>query len=160
MGPMRPSMQELIGRRKRAGFVGRRGELDLFRANFDTSPEDERHSFVFHMHGAAGVGKSSLVRELDAVAAQRKALTACTDENVNSVPEAMAAISAQYAKKGAELKAFDELRVTYLERRHEAETASAVVEAGPDSGLANAASVPSATSGSYDPNHPIKSKSY
>ncbi|WP_063757743.1 ATP-binding protein [Streptomyces fulvoviolaceus] len=128
-------MQELIGRRKRAGFVGRRSELDLFRANFDASPEDERHSFVFHIHGAAGVGKSSLIRELQAVAAQRKALTACTDETVNSVPEAMAAISAQCARQGAELKALDKLLATYRQRRHEAETASAALEVGPDPGL-------------------------
>lgn len=132
----RPSMQELIGRRKRAGFVGRRGELDLFRGNFDTSPEDERHSFVFHVHGTAGVGKSSLVRELEAVAAQRKALTACTDESVNSVPEAMAAISTQFARQGVELKALDRLLATYRQRRHEAETASVALEtADTDPGL-------------------------
>lgn len=127
----RLSMQELIGRRKRAGFVGRRNELDLFRGNFDTSPEDERHSFVFHIHGTAGVGKSSLVRELEAVATQRKALTACTDETVNSAPEAMAAISAQFARQGVELKALDKLLASYRQRRHEAETASGVLEPGP-----------------------------
>jgi len=132
---MGPSLQELIGRRKRAGFVGRRSELEFFRANFDTSPEDERHSFVFHIHGAAGVGKSSLIRELQNVATQRKAITAYTDETVNSVPEAMAAISAQFAGQGAELKALDKLLAAYRQRRHEAETASAALEAGPDPGL-------------------------
>lgn len=132
--PTRPSMQELIGRRKRAGFVGRRSELDLFRGNFDTAPEDERHTFVFHIHGTAGVAKSSLVRELEAVATQRKALTACTDETVNSVPEAMAAISAQFARQGAELKALDKLLAAYRQRRHEAETASAELEADTEPG--------------------------
>ncbi|MFI9172013.1 tetratricopeptide repeat protein [Streptomyces lincolnensis] len=135
MAQARPSMQQLIERRKRAGFVGRRGELDLFRANFDTSPEDDRHSFVFHVHGMAGVGKSSLVRELEAVAVRHKAITACTDEIVNCVPEAMAAISAQFARQGAELKALDKLLTVYRQRRHEAESASALVEAGPDPGL-------------------------
>ncbi|WP_246203591.1 ATP-binding protein [Streptomyces tailanensis] len=127
-------MHELIGRRKRAGFVGRRSELDLFRGNFDTAPEDERHTFVFHVHGTAGVGKSSLVRELEAVATQRKALTARTDETVNSVPEAMAAISAQFARQGAELKALDKLLASYHQRRHEAETASAALESAPEPG--------------------------
>ncbi|MFJ3672167.1 tetratricopeptide repeat protein [Streptomyces sp. NPDC090106] len=127
-------MQELIGRRKRAGFVGRRGELDLFRGNFDTAPEDERHSFVFHVHGTAGVGKSSLVRELEAVAAQRGALTASIDESVRSVPEAMTAISARFAREGVELKALDRLLATYRQRRHEAETASAALDAGADPG--------------------------
>ncbi|MFJ9590526.1 tetratricopeptide repeat protein [Streptomyces acidicola] len=127
-------MQELIGRRKRAGFVGRRGEIDLFRGNFEIPPEDERHSFVFHIHGTAGVGKSSLVRELEAVAEQRKALTARTDETVNSVPEAMAAISAQFARQGTEMKPLDKLVTTYRQRRHEAESASTVLEPGPDPG--------------------------
>ncbi|WNZ10760.1 tetratricopeptide repeat protein [Streptomyces sp. 11x1] len=134
MRPTRPTMQELIARRKRAGFVGRRRELDLFRGNFDIPPEDERHTFVFHVHGTAGVGKSSLVRELEAVATRHKALTARTDETVNSVPEAMAAISAQFARQGAELKALDRLLGTYRQRRHEAETASAALDAGPDAG--------------------------
>ncbi|MEU0074664.1 DUF6417 family protein [Streptomyces sp. NPDC006332] len=46
MTPARPSMQELIGRRKRAGFVGRRSEIDLLHANLDIALGDERHSFV------------------------------------------------------------------------------------------------------------------
>ncbi|KPI17936.1 Tetratricopeptide TPR_2 repeat-containing protein [Actinobacteria bacterium OK074] len=119
-------MQELIGRRKRAGFVGRRAEIDRFRGNFELPPEDERHSFVFHIHGPAGVGKSSLVRELEAVAAGRSALMATTDDAVHSVPEAMAAISSQLARQGVELKALDKLLTTYRQRRHEAETASAM----------------------------------
>ncbi|MGI5455638.1 tetratricopeptide repeat protein [Streptomyces sp. CA-249302] len=132
MRPTRPSMQELIGRRKRAGFVGRRAEIDRFRGNFDVPPEDERHSFVFHVHGTAGVGKSSLLRELEAIAAGRGAITATTDEAVSSVPEAMEAISAQFARQGVELKALDKLLATYRQRRHEAETASAAPGSAPD----------------------------
>ncbi|UFQ20513.1 MULTISPECIES: hypothetical protein [Streptomyces] len=40
-------MQELIRRRGRAGFVGRREELRLFRANFELQPDDDRHRFLF-----------------------------------------------------------------------------------------------------------------
>ncbi|MFF6979711.1 ATP-binding protein [Streptomyces sp. NPDC008343] len=76
MGQARPSMQELIGRRSRAGFVGRSAERAAFRANLDISPEDERHRFLFHVHGNAGVGKSFLLRELEQVARDRGALTA------------------------------------------------------------------------------------
>ncbi|MEV2193679.1 tetratricopeptide repeat protein [Streptomyces phaeochromogenes] len=123
-------MRELIELRKRAGFVGRRSEIDLFQGNFDISPEDGRHSFVFHIHGTAGVGKSSLVRELEAAATQHQALTACTDESVNSVPEVMTAISAQFARQGVELKALEKLLATYRQRRHEAEAASASPEPG------------------------------
>ncbi|MFI0773892.1 hypothetical protein [Streptomyces sp. NPDC021212] len=95
MARVRASMQELIQRRRPAGFVGRRQELAVFRANFGVPPEDERHRFVFHIHGNGGVGKSRLLRQLEQVARQEHgALTACLDESVHSVPEAMAAISA------------------------------------------------------------------
>ncbi|MFI5676708.1 tetratricopeptide repeat protein [Streptomyces cellulosae] len=147
MTSTRPSMQELIGRRKRAGFVGRRDEIDRFRNNFDVPPEDERHSFVFHVHGTAGVGKSSLVREFEAVAAARGAVTATTDETVNSVPETMAAISSQFTRQGVELKALDKMLATYWQRRHEAETASVAPEPGPGAGAPSAGSVVMAQAG-------------
>lgn len=67
----RSSMQQLIAQRRRAGFVGRGAERAAFRANFDTPPEDERHRFLFHVHGNAGVGKTFLLRELDQVARER-----------------------------------------------------------------------------------------
>ncbi|WP_434590949.1 tetratricopeptide repeat protein [Streptomyces sp. A5-4] len=127
MTQARPSMQELIRRRRRAGFVGRRDELASYRANFGTTPDDERHRFIFHVHGNAGVGKTSLVRELEHTAREREALTAYVDENVNSVPEAMAAISAQFAQQGSVFKTLDRLLATYRQRRHEAESASMAV---------------------------------
>ncbi|TQK45207.1 tetratricopeptide (TPR) repeat protein [Streptomyces sp. SLBN-118] len=116
-------MQELIKRRRRAGFVGRRGELALFRENFDVPVEDERHRFIFHVHGNAGVGKTSLVRELEHAARQRQALTATLDDSVHSVPEAMAAIAAQFARQDRPLKALERMLATYRQRRHEAEAA-------------------------------------
>lgn len=121
-------MQELIQRRGRAGFVGRRDELALFQSNFDIPPEDELHRFIFHIHGNAGVGKSSLVRELVRSARERQALTACLDESVNSVPEAMEALSAQFAQQGHALKALDRLLATYRQRRYEAESAASAAE--------------------------------
>ncbi|GAA1909482.1 tetratricopeptide repeat protein [Streptomyces durmitorensis] len=117
-------MQELIRRRRRAGFVGRRSELDAFRDNFDLPPGDERHSFLFHIHGIGGVGKTSLVRELEQVSRERDALTAYVDEAVGSVPEAMAAISAQFALQGRRCKELNRLLAAHRERRHEAESAS------------------------------------
>lgn len=114
-------MQELINIRRRAGFVGRRDELATFRENFDVPPEDPRHRFIFHIHGNAGVGKTSLVRELVQTARGRQALTAVLDESVNSVPEAMEAISAQFAEQGQALKALDRQLATYRRRRYEAE---------------------------------------
>ncbi|WP_370268771.1 tetratricopeptide repeat protein [Streptomyces sp. V4I8] len=121
-------MQQLIAQRQRAGFVGRGAERAAFRANFDTPPEDERHRFLFHVHGNAGVGKTFLLRELEQVARERGALTAYVDDGVGSLPEAMEAISRQFAAQGRRFKELDRLLATYRERRHEAEQAAVVAE--------------------------------
>ncbi|MFY4719902.1 tetratricopeptide repeat protein [Streptomyces sp. LaBMicrA B280] len=121
----RPSMQELIGRRRRAGFIGRGGERAAFRANLDLPPEDERHRFLFHIHGQAGVGKTFLVRELEQTARERGALTAYVDEGVGSVPEALAVLSREFARQDVEFKKLDRALTSYRERRHEAEAVAA-----------------------------------
>ncbi len=36
--------------------MGREVERAAFRADFGFAPEDERHRFLFHVHGNAGVG--------------------------------------------------------------------------------------------------------
>ncbi|MCZ0988673.1 ATP-binding protein [Streptomyces diastatochromogenes] len=131
MSQARPSMQELIGRRRRAGFVGRSDERAAFRANLDLPPEDERHRFLFHVHGNAGVGKTFLVRELEQLARERGALTAYVDEGAGSVPEAMAAIGHQLAKQGRRLKRLEEMLAAYRDRRHEAEAEVATLEPAP-----------------------------
>ncbi|MFI6339111.1 tetratricopeptide repeat protein [Streptomyces sp. NPDC050535] len=132
----RPTMRELIRDRGRRGFVGRGAERAAFRENLDLPPEDERHRFLFHVHGNAGVGKTFLVRELEQIARERDALTAYVDESVGSVPEAMAAISDRFARQGHRFKELDRLLATHRERRHEAE--STVVETlGPEPSAAS-----------------------
>ncbi|MEU0596769.1 tetratricopeptide repeat protein [Streptomyces sp. NPDC006393] len=138
MAHARRSMQELIRQRRRTGFVGRNTERAAFRENFDFPPEDERHRFLFHVHGDAGVGKTFLVRELEQIARERGALTAYVDESVGSVPEAMAAIGRQFASRGFRCKELERLLAAHRERRHEAEAAVA--------GLAPQAEGPSAAS--------------
>ncbi|MBI0382443.1 AAA family ATPase, partial [Streptomyces albiflaviniger] len=115
-------MRELIQRRRR--FVGRRQEMAAFRENFAVPPEDAAHHFLFHVRGDAGVGKTTLLRQLENTAREHRALTASVDESVNSVPEVMAAISAQFAQAGHPLKSFDKLLATYRQRRHEADAAA------------------------------------
>ncbi|WP_329464661.1 tetratricopeptide repeat protein [Streptomyces sp. NBC_01431] len=136
---MQASMQELIRRRKRAGFVGRRGELAAFQRNFDVPVDDEQHRFVYSVHGNAGVGKTFLVRELEQAARERGAVTAYTDEGVNSVPEALGAIGAHFARQGHPLKALDRILATYRQRRYEAEAAGAGPGPGPSAGAVVAA---------------------
>ncbi|MFE2299612.1 tetratricopeptide repeat protein [Streptomyces sp. NPDC059445] len=119
----RPSMQELIEGRRRHGFVGRGTERALFRANFELPPEDERHRFLFHVHGDAGVGKSFLLKEMEQLAAEHGALTAYVDENATGLPDALEAMSRQFAAQGHRFKELDRLLTAYRERRHEAQSA-------------------------------------
>ncbi|MFB7932829.1 tetratricopeptide repeat protein [Streptomyces sp. NPDC056039] len=119
-----PSMQDLIRQRTRAGFVGRSAERALFRANFATAPNDERHRFRFHVHGNAGVGKTFLVRELEQIAREQGALTAYVDDSAGSVAEVMAEISRQFAAQGHRLKELNRLLAAHEERRHEAALAA------------------------------------
>jgi hypothetical protein len=125
-------MQELIRQRSRAGFVGRSDERATFRRNLELEPEDERHRFLFHVHGNAGVGKTFLVRELEHIARERGAFTAYVDENAGSVPEAMAAISRQLAAQGHRFKELDQLLDAHRERRHEAEATVATLDLEPE----------------------------
>nr|WP_093904908.1 tetratricopeptide repeat protein [Streptomyces sp. cf386] len=118
-------MQQLIGRRRRAGFVGRGAERAAFRANFDIPLEDERHRFLFHVHGNAGVGKTFLLRELEQVAREHGALTAYVDDHAGSVPEVLEVISRQFALQGRRFKDLERLLTAYRERWHEAELAAA-----------------------------------
>ncbi|MFE9450742.1 tetratricopeptide repeat protein [Streptomyces sp. NPDC006739] len=136
-----PSMQELIARRRRAGFVGRGAERAAFRANFALPPEDERHRFLFHVHGNAGVGKTFLVREFEQIARDAGALTAYVDEGAGSVPEAMAVIGRQLAAQGHRLKELDRMLAAHAERRREAESATVAVPEpdGPSAGSLAAA---------------------
>ncbi|MFD8094833.1 tetratricopeptide repeat protein [Streptomyces malaysiensis] len=122
MAAERPTIRELIRQRRR--FVGRRQELAAFRENFAVPPEDASHHFLFHVRGDAGVGKTTLLRQLENTAREHRALTAAVDESVHSVPEVMAAISAQFAEQGHPLKSFDKLLATYRQRRHEADSAA------------------------------------
>jgi len=148
MRATRPSMQELIGRRRRAGFVGRSAERAAFRANFDHSPEDERHRFLFHVHGNAGVGKTFLVREWEHMARECGALTAYVDESAGSIPEAMAAMSRQFASQGHRFRELERLLATHRERRHEAEAnALAALEPQPQPQQPSAGSMAVARAG-------------
>lgn len=140
-------MQELIQRRRRAGLVARSAELDLFRANFDTPPEDERHRFLFHVHGNAGVGKTFLVREFEQIARERGALTAYVDESAGSVPEALEMMCRQFAAQGHRFKTLERLLVSHRERLHEAEAAALAALAPEAEGTPSAGSMAVARAG-------------
>ncbi|MFD0070959.1 tetratricopeptide repeat protein [Streptomyces sp. NPDC127166] len=119
----RPSMRELIQRRRRAAFLGRTAELDAYRRNFALGTDDPAYRFLFHVRGNAGIGKSSLLRELERIAREHHALTVRTDDSVSGAVEVIAAVSARSGELGYPLRAVDRLLNTYRQRRHEAESA-------------------------------------
>ncbi|NWF27962.1 tetratricopeptide repeat protein [Streptomyces sp. PKU-EA00015] len=168
-GGTRKSLRKVIEERRSAQFVGRADELDRYWRNFDLPLEDPARRFVFHVHGSAGVGKTSLVQRLKAAARAGGALTGYVDDAVNSVPDAMAAISADAGRQGHRLKEFDRLMAAYRQRRHEAASVVddpdqvATVGTGPSAGhlavaragLAGLGLIPGvgALAGAVDPSH-------
>ncbi|MFJ8936450.1 tetratricopeptide repeat protein [Streptomyces sp. NPDC102365] len=127
------SVQDILRGRRRRGFLGREAERAAFAENFAVAPEDERHRFLFHLHGDAGVGKTFLLAELEHIAREQGALTACVDESTDSVPEALGAFSAQFARQDRRFRELERLLADWRERRHEA--ASAGLDGLPDTSV-------------------------
>ncbi|WP_158711539.1 tetratricopeptide repeat protein [Streptomyces xylophagus] len=117
-------MQDILLKRRRRGFIGREAECAEFQENLRRSPTDERHRFLFHVHGNAGVGKTFLVGELERIAREQGALTGRLDESVSSLPEALGSLSTSFALQGQHFRELDRLLATYQERRHQAELGS------------------------------------
>ncbi|MEV6757648.1 tetratricopeptide repeat protein [Streptomyces sp. NPDC051214] len=120
-GPV--SRQELIRRRRGGGFVGRRRELAVFRENLAQGTGADTYQFLFHVHGLAGVGKSTLIRRWETTAREEGAVTAVVGDDVHSAVEAMAAISEQLGRQGCSLKQFDKYLSAYRQKCHEADAA-------------------------------------
>ncbi|MGV9313806.1 tetratricopeptide repeat protein [Streptomyces sp. NPDC003691] len=99
-------------------------------------PRDTARRPLLHLHGVAGVGKSSLLRRFAAAAREREALTAVLDESVTGVPEALSGICEQFAAQGVPLKPLEKLLATYQQRRYEAESALPAPEAAAAAGPA------------------------
>ncbi|MEU2358660.1 tetratricopeptide repeat protein [Streptomyces misionensis] len=138
------SRAEFIRRRRGSDFVGRRDEVGVFQANLERVAGADGFEFLFHVHGIAGAGKTSLVRQWDIKARdQYGAVTALVDDDVHSAVEAMAAVSEQLGRQGFGLKGFDKLLATYHQRRHEAETAAVGAPAAEAEGSPASASVSS-----------------
>ena len=122
----RPSRQDLIQQRLRDGFIGRRGEVAVFRDNLARDPEEAAFQFLFHVHGLGGVGKTTLLRHWEHLARERGAVAARVGDEVHSAVEAMEAVSGQLDRQGWPLKKFTKQVGAYRRRRHELETAPEV----------------------------------
>ncbi|MFG2588131.1 tetratricopeptide repeat protein [Streptomyces sp. NPDC048438] len=142
----RPTRQEVNRRHERSGFVGRRGELAVFRETFARDPEEADFPFLFHVRGNGGVGKSTLVRQWESTAREQSTVvTAFVDDEVHDAVEAMEAVSARLGRQGHPLKRFDKQLATYRQRRHQAESAVPAPQPDPPGGQAAPAASPSST---------------
>ncbi|MFB7076460.1 tetratricopeptide repeat protein, partial [Streptomyces sp. NPDC056308] len=126
-----PSRQELIRRRRRSGFVGRRSEQVAFQEALRQVPE-EATQFFFHIHGPGGVGKTTLARQLESAAREGGAITAYVDESVADPIEVMESVSTQLAVQGTSSKEFDKMLAAYRQRRHDADSGLAEAERAAD----------------------------
>lgn len=116
--------------------MGRRGEMNAFRENLVRDPEGDDCQFLFHVHGNAGVGKTSLVRQWEAVAREQGATTVYLDDNVHSAVEAMEEIGERLGRQGLELRRFDKMLATFRQRDHEAQLARDTTHAATENGSA------------------------
>lgn len=121
MTEQRLTRQELVRRRRRSGFVGRRGEISTFRANLGRRPEADDYQFFHYVHGIAGVGKTSLIQQWAAIADEHGAATVHLADAVHSAVEAMTAISERLSRQELPLKKFEKLLASYRQRSHEAQ---------------------------------------
>ncbi|MEV6610082.1 tetratricopeptide repeat protein [Kutzneria sp. NPDC051319] len=88
------TLQELIRRRQAGEFVGRERQLALFEENLRLPVDDPRRRFLFSVHGAAGIGKSFLVRQFRRVATDHGFATGQVDEAAYDLPSALEALAA------------------------------------------------------------------
>ncbi|MER6274494.1 tetratricopeptide repeat protein [Streptomyces sp900105755] len=114
--------------------MGRRGELNAFRENLARDPLGDDYQFFFHVRGNAGVGKTSLLRQWEAVAREQGAATVYLDDGVHSAVEAMAEIGGRLGLQGLELRRFDKLLATLRQREHEAQSSRDAQTAAEDAG--------------------------
>ncbi|MFR9730758.1 ATP-binding protein [Saccharopolyspora sp. MS10] len=113
------SLQDLIRQRQRDVFIGRQRQCDGFRAHLNSDPLDPGRRFVFSVSGQAGIGKTSLLRQLRAIALDRGALTSVIDDVDPDVVSALAAISRQWAGQGGQARAFELRLAEYVRSRDE-----------------------------------------
>ncbi|MFI0941368.1 hypothetical protein [Streptomyces sp. NPDC021020] len=99
MARQRVSQQEQNLRTSARGFVGRAEKLTLFRENLGHNAEDEDFQHLYHVHGNAGVGKTSLIRQWETTAQAREAATVYLDDDVHDPLEVMEAVSIQLARR-------------------------------------------------------------
>lgn len=119
--PMQPpkkpkSRQEILKQQHTSTFVGREEHLTAFRYNLTLPPLD--WCFLFSVWGQGGVGKSTLLRQFQAIAEQSGCLTALTNDSETNVLETMVRLANQLQGK---LPTFSAAYQTYCKHLHDLE---------------------------------------
>ncbi len=114
------SMQELIRRRRQAGFVGRRSEINEFLGNF--TADDDQRLFLFSVYGDSGVGKTLLTEQFQRVARHEAgALTARADETSDGLASTLETLVGQLAPDGGASKAFAKALAAHRQQLRDAQ---------------------------------------
>lgn len=112
------SLQDMIRKRQAGAFVGRTEPLRLFEQNLSLPPDDPRRRFVFTLYGDAGIGKTTLVRQWQQIAARQGHATGYVDEAALDIPSAIEMLARSLTADGAECPAFTGKLTQYRKHRH------------------------------------------
>jgi len=115
------SWKTIRDQRRKQSFIGRTEQLRAFSDNF---VGDEPRYMIFAVTGEGGVGKSTLLKQLETIACSQgigAAVITC-DERQPSPVTAMGRIASELAKYGITHKDFDERHKKYRELRQEIES--------------------------------------
>jgi tetratricopeptide (TPR) repeat protein len=118
------TLQDLIRRRQAGGFVGRERQVAVFEENLRLPVSDPRRRVLFTVHGAAGIGKSFLVRQFRRIATDHGFATGLVTEAAYDLPGALAALAADLGPG----KEFAKRLATYRQHRQDLDADPTVPE--------------------------------
>jgi AAA ATPase domain len=114
------SWKEIRDQRRKENFVGRADQLRAFTDNF---AGDEPNYMVFAVTGEGGVGKTTLLKQFEALASSPSINAICIrcDDRHASPATVMGYVADELAKSDISYKEFDERYKKYRELRQEIE---------------------------------------
>lgn len=116
MAERKPSFQSRIRARQEGTFVGRAEPLAQFEHNLALPVDDVRRRFVFSVHGAAGVGKTTLVGQWRKLAESRGCATGYVG-TAQDLLSALEQLATTLAGSGAECPTFGKKLAQYKKDR-------------------------------------------
>ncbi|MBN2090186.1 tetratricopeptide repeat protein, partial [candidate division KSB1 bacterium] len=121
MSDSKPSLQDIIKKRRSSDFVGRDRELGWFRRNLNLTPDDPERKFIVSISGQGGMGKTYLQKRFRVLAEEAGVLTAWTDDLEKEIPTVLGKLAADLEAIGHPLKKFAERYKVYRTKKQEVE---------------------------------------